>query len=122
MTRAFAPCLVLAVLVPAAAHAQTRPLQTEEATTASAGRVVLELGQDFIQHEPNFLTGQPRDRWDGPALRLVYSPADPVEVDLEWVTRVSTPADPVFGHVSDFGDVTLRTKLRFVDGGERRPT
>jgi hypothetical protein len=120
--RAFVPCLIVAAMVPAAALAQTRPLQTEEATTAGAGRIALELGQDFIQDEPNFLTGQPRDRFDGPTLRLVYSPAGSVELDLEWVAWIATPSDPVLGSVSDFGDVTLRTKVRFVDGGERRPT
>lgn len=101
------------------AWAQTRPLQTEEATTAPAGRILLEVGEDFMHDEPNFLTGQPRDRFDGPILRLVYSPADSVEVDLEWVAWIATPSDPDFGSVGDFGDVTLRTKLRFRDGGER---
>jgi hypothetical protein len=117
--RAFVACL--AVLVPAFAAAQTRPLQTEEATTARAGRLTLEVGQDFMKDEPNFLHGQPRNRWDGPALRLVWSPADPVEIDVEWVTRVATPSDPVFGDARDFGDVTLRTKVRFA-GGEDRTT
>ena len=117
----FVPCLLAAVL-PGAASAQTRPLQTEEATTAPRGRVALEVGQDFMKDEPNFLHGQPRNRWDGPTLRFVWSPADPVEVDLEWVTRIATPSDPVFGDVRGFGDVTLRTKLRLVDGAESRTT
>jgi hypothetical protein len=111
-----------AVLATGALHAQTRPLQTEEATTAPAGRLVLEVGQDAIQDEPNFLTGNPRNRFDGPALRLVWSPADNVEVDLEWVSWIATPDDPDFEGASDFGDVTLRTKLRFRDGGDRGPT
>jgi hypothetical protein len=106
----------------ARAWAQTRPLQTEEATTAPAGRITLEVGEDFIADEPNFLTGEPRNRFDGPILRLVWSPADNVEIDLEWVAWIATPDDPVFGSVGDFGDVTLRTKLRFRDGGERGAT
>ena len=101
------------------AWAQTRPLQTEEATTAPGGRILLEVGQDYIHDEPNFLTGGERDRFDGPILRIVYSPADSVEVDLEWVAWIATPSDPDFGSVGDFGDVTLRTKLRFRDGGDR---
>jgi hypothetical protein len=111
-----------AVLATGALHAQTRPLQTEEATTAPAGRLLLEVGQDAIEDEPNFLTGNPRTRFDGPALRLVWSPADNVEVDLEWVSWIATPDDPDFEGASDFGDVTLRTKLRFRDGGEHGPT
>ncbi len=45
--------------------AQTRPLATEEASTAAAGTVVLEAGASAISDEPNFLTGATRDRWDG---------------------------------------------------------
>ena len=97
-----------------AAVAQTRPLQTEEASTAPAGTVVLEVGGDFIRDEPNFLTGKERDRWDAPVLRLVYSPARSVELDLEWTVRVGAIDDPDFGTVSDFGDVALRAKVNFV--------
>jgi len=123
MTRKTTAALAFVTLVAAGrAAAQTRPLQTEEATTAPAGRLVLEVGQDAMADEPNFLTGNTRNRFDGPSLRLVWSPADNVEVDVEWVTWIATPDDPDFEGASDFGDVTLRTKLRFRDGGERGPT
>jgi hypothetical protein len=112
----------LTLLAAGRAEAQTRPLQTEEATTAPAGRLVLEVGQDAMADEPNFLTGNTRNRFDGPALRLVWSPAANVEVDVEWVTWIATPDDPDFEGAGDFGDVTLRTKLRFRDGGLRGPT
>lgn len=95
--------------------AQTRPLLTEEASTAPAGTVVLEIGGDTIRDEPNFLTGSERDRWDAPVLRLVYSPARNVELDLEWTARVGAIDDPDFGTVSDFGDVALRAKVNFVE-------
>ncbi len=97
------------------AFAQTRPLQTEEASTAPAGSVVLEAGGDTIRDEPNFLTGEERDRWDAPVLRLVYSPARNVELDLEWTVRVGAVDDPTFGSVSDYGDVALRAKVNFVE-------
>jgi hypothetical protein len=92
--------------------AQTRPLATEEASTAAAGTVVLEAGASAISDEPNFLTGAPRDRWEGPELRLVYSPAGNVELDVEWTVRVGVRDDPDFGDASDFGDVALRAKVR----------
>ena len=92
--------------------AQTRPLATEEASTAAAGTVVLEAGASAISGEPNFLTGAARDRWDGPELRVVYSPAGNVELDVEWTARVGARGDPDFGDVSDFGDVALRAKVR----------
>lgn len=107
--------LVVGLLAATTAEAQTRPLRTEEATTAPGGSLLLEIGGEIIQAEPNFLTGRVRDRWDAPLLRLTYSPADPVELDLEWVGRVGALDDPDFGSVSDFGDVTLRAKVRFRD-------
>ena len=113
--------LALAVLLVAArAAAQTRPLQTEEAATAPAGTLVLEVGADAISDEPNFLTGETRDRLDVPVLRLVYSPAGNVEMDVEWVARVIARDDPDFGDVSDFGDVTLRAKVRFSESADAR--
>lgn len=100
----------------AGASAQTRPLATEEAHTAPAGTIVMEAGVSAISAEPNFLTGAARDRWDGPELRLVYSPAGNVELDVEWVARVGARDDPDFGTVSDFGDVALRAKVRLAGG------
>jgi hypothetical protein len=113
----FAPVAALTILVGASVPslAQTRPLLTEEAATARGGTLVLEVGGDFIRDEPNFLTGRERDRWDAPVLRLVYSAARNVELDLEWVGRVGAIDDPDFGSVSDFGDVTLRAKVNFLE-------
>jgi hypothetical protein len=103
------------------AAAQTRPFLTEEATTAPEGTLALESGFDWISRQPNFLTGAERARWDGPILRLVYSPADRVEMDLEWVAGIGVTSDPDFGTRSGFGDVSLRAKLRFVDDDDRHP-
>jgi hypothetical protein len=113
--------IVILAAGPASALAQTRPLSTEEATTAPGGRVVLEAGLDAIRAEPNFLTGRERDRFDLPVLRLVFSPAGNVEIDVEWVGRVVARNDPDFGTVSDWGDVTLRSKVRLVDEAGGRP-
>lgn len=119
-SRALLSLLALALAAPA--WPQTRPLQTEQAATAAEGTVVLELGADAVRSEPNFLTGRARDRLDLPVLRLVYSPAANVEMDLEWVGRVVARDDPDFGNVSDFGDVSLRAKVRLAEGGDGRPT
>lgn len=101
--------------------AQTRPLRTEEATTAEAGRIVLEVGAEFQSDQQNFLTLRGRDVWQAPTLNLVYSPSDNVEIDLAWVGRVIAVDDPVFGDAADFGDVSLRSKLRFCDERGSRP-
>ena len=116
-------CLAVCLwLVPLTLRGQTRPLLTEEATTAGAGSVLFEAGVDFIRDEPNFLTGRVRDRWDAPVLRLVYAPAGNVELDVEWVGRIFARGDPDFGNVSDYGDVTLRAKVRFSEPKPGRPT
>ena len=112
---------VLATSAALSAVAQTRPLLTEEASTAPAGRVVLEAGADVIRAEPNYLTGRERDRLDLPVLRFVFSPAGNVEIDVEWVGRVVARADPDFGDVSDWGDATLRAKVRLVEEAAGRP-
>src|SRR5262245_58739254 len=101
--------------------AQTRPLQTEQADTAPAGTVVLEAGGQVIGAEPNFLTGGKRTRWEAPNLRLVYSPADNVEMDLEWTVRTGVHDDPDFGSLADYGDVSLRAKVRLAGGGPDSP-
>jgi hypothetical protein len=113
-------CLAFLALA-APARAQTRPLQTEQAATAPEGTVVLEVGADAMRAEPNFLTCRARDRLDLPVLRLVFSPASNVEMDVEWVGRVLARDDPDFGTVSDFGDVSLRAKVRLAGGGGGRP-
>jgi hypothetical protein len=106
------------------ALAQTLPLLTEPAVTAPAGTLVFETGFDVIADEPSYVTGALRTGWAGPLLRLVYSPAASVELDLEWVARVGEWGEEGRdgAQSSDFGDVTLRAKWRILDGGARRPT
>ncbi len=100
------------IALAADAEAQNRPLVTEPAFTAPSGSIVFETGAEAMREVPNFLTGKPRARLDIPLLRLVFSPSDKVELDLEWIGRVIARDDPTFGDVSDFGDVTLRSKVR----------
>ena len=120
------PALGVALLaaVAAPALAQTRPLLTEPAVTAPSGTLVFETGFDLIADEPSYVTGVERTRWDGPLLRLVYSPAASVELDLEWVAGVGVWGEEGRGDIqsSDWGDVTLRAKWRIVEGGTGRPT
>jgi hypothetical protein len=107
--------LLLFPLCCAELGAQTRPLLSEEAYTHERGRLVVEIGQSYVTAQPNFLTGEVRDRWDGPLVRLVYSPADSVEMDLEWTSLIVAVDDVDYGTKVDAGDVVLRTKLRLVE-------
>jgi hypothetical protein len=104
----------LVAVAPLSALAQTRPLLTENAQAVPAGTLVVETGIDFMGSEPNFMTDRSRDRLNGPAIRVVYSPADTVEFDLEWVAFVNAIDDEDFGDATDYGDVSLRAKLGLV--------
>ena len=112
----------LILLAASPAFGQTRPLQTEEATTAPGGHMVFETGAEAIANEPSYITGRERTRWEGPLLRFVYSPSDRVELDVEWVARVGASGEEGREDVSDWGDVTLRAKLRLLEGEGRKPT
>ncbi len=115
--------LALVALGAGPASGQNRPLLTEPAATARSGTLVFETGLEATFSEPSYLTGIERNRWDGPLLRLVYSPADNVELDLEWVARVGVwneAGREVQG--SDWGDVSLRAKWRILAGRPGRPT
>lgn len=116
--------VVLAALAAAQADAQTLPLRTEPAVTAPAGTLALETSMEAIADEPSYVTGVERTRWDGPLLRLVYSPAANVELDVEWVTRVGVVGEEGRGDIqsSEWGDVALRAKWRIVEGKGARPT
>ncbi|HXY38499.1 MAG TPA: hypothetical protein VEQ10_02465 [Vicinamibacteria bacterium] len=104
--------------------AQSHPLQTEAATTARDGTLVFETGFDAMAQQPSYVTAAQRTGWSGPLLRLVYSPADSVELGLEWVARVGVFGDPARNGAasSDFGDVTVRAKWRVHEGEGARPT
>ncbi len=114
----------LALTMLGAGHAagQDRPLLTEPASTARAGTLVFETGFDVLASEPSYLTGVERHRWEGPLLRLVYSPADNVELDVVWVARVGVWNEAGReAQGSDWGDVSLRAKWRIVAGRPGRP-
>ena len=115
---------VLATSGAAPADAQTLPLRTEPAVTAPAGTLALETGMEAIADEPSYVTGVERTRWEGPLLRLVYSPAASVELDAEWVARVGVVGEEGRDDFqsSDWGDVALRAKWRIKEGKGARPT
>jgi hypothetical protein len=86
--RGAATALALVALAAGPAAGQDRPLLTETALTAPARTLVFETGFDAIVSEPSYVTGQRAAAGRAPLLRLVYSPADNLELDLEWVARV----------------------------------
>lgn len=120
LARVFAVAAASSLLA-ARASAQTRPLQTESAETASAGSLRLEAGAQVVAGEPNFQTGKPRERWDLAELLVSYSPAGNVEFRLGWTGRILAVGDRDLGDVSDWGDVVLGAKVRFLEQSQYRP-
>ena len=117
------PAVLLVWLGAATVAAQDLPLRTETALTAQSGTLVFETGFDLMADEPSYVTGLERNRWDGPLLRLVYSPSDNVELDLEWVTLVGVWDEPGREVQNSYwGDVSLRAKWRILAGRPGRPT
>jgi len=105
-------CWLCLALVACPLAGEDFPLRTESARTASAGALVFEGGVSAERLQENFQTGLERDVWAGPLLRLVYSPADSVELGVDWVAAVGQIDDPTYGSGSDFGDVNLNVKWR----------
>ncbi len=103
------------------AGAQVRPLQTEPAFTDPMGSVRIEAGGDVMSSVPNPLTARERTLARGPAFRVVVSAADNVELDIGWTALVSAFQDPDFGDETDWGDVWVRTKIRFLQARGRGP-
>jgi hypothetical protein len=106
--------IALALMLAAPAAAQQGAFLTE-AAGCEAGHH-LEAGAQRIAAEPNFLTGQPRARWDVGVLRATTCIDGRAQFDLEWTARVGADSDPAFGEVSDFGDVVVRAELRLAGG------
>jgi hypothetical protein len=52
---------------------------------------------------------------------VVFSPAENVELDLEWVAVVAASGEPEQGTVVDAGDVSLRAKWRLLATQGKRP-
>jgi hypothetical protein len=112
----------MAILCATPVQAQVRPLATEPALTNPAGSVRIEAGGDLLGSLPNPLTARARTVVTGPILRVVVSAADNVELDVGWPAIIAAYQDPDFGDESDWGDVWVRSKIRFLQGGGRRPT
>ncbi len=116
-----APSIVACLLAVTAsgASAQHGAFLTEPA--GCAGRFRYEAGAGALASEPNFLTGAPRTRWDLAVMRGARCLDGAAEFELEWVGAVAASGDPDFGSVADFGDVSVRTKLRIARPRGTRP-
>jgi hypothetical protein len=112
-----ATCLLALAAWPGAA--QEGAFLTEPAGCDRPARY--EFGFGVLAAEPDFLTSATRTRWDLGVMRGARCLDGAAEFELEWVAQVAATGDLFVGGVSDFGDVTIRGKLRLARANGGRP-
>jgi Putative MetA-pathway of phenol degradation len=131
--RVLAP-LTVALMVAGAAHAQQRPLVTEDPETVGAGRILLELGAEYA-HDKNYpVSGLTGNVLSVPDIGISFGVSSIAEVQIDGspYTRMSITkreraplSDKVVakGDSTDgVEDIVLGIKLRLVPETETRPS
>jgi hypothetical protein len=116
------------------AFAQSRPLVTEDPETVPAGHILLEAGLDYAQDAVYAVSGLRGNLWRIGTFGLSFGISSIAEVQLDGglrnrlaITSIDTSA-PLVGMLSltsdttsDFQDLVIGTKVRFLSETERRP-
>jgi hypothetical protein len=132
--RRLLPLLTFAILLPAAALAQQRPLVTEDPETIGAGRVLVEGGIDYSWDVEYPASGLEGNLLRIPILGVSVGVSSIAEIQIDGglhnhlnITDRDASA-PLFGMVTATGDTTgdvedivIGTKVRIVPEGMRRP-
>jgi hypothetical protein len=125
--------LVAALLVPASAFAQQRPLVTQDPETIGAGRVLIEGGIDYAHNEDYPVSGLKGNLWSVPTLGVSVGVSSIAELDIDGglYQRLSiTSREPaplsdlltVTGTTThDVEDIVIGTKIRLAPETARRP-
>ena len=137
MLNAIRPCVfaALCLTVSVSAHAQQRPLVTEDPETIGAGRVLLEGGLSFEDDQTNSANGLSGDinRFGVFGVSAGAGPSAEVQIDGSLIQRLTVerrnPLAPlvrttplVVGDVAtSFGDLVIATKIRALSETESRP-
>ncbi len=135
MNHRLATCALLGLLVPAIATAQSRPLATEDPETVPAGNLLIEAGIDFAQGAVYPVSGLTGDLTRIGTFGLSIGVSPIAEIQLDGGVRDSlsissrNPQAPLAGMLdvpgdstSDFEDLRIGTKVRFVNESERAPS
>lgn len=131
------PCVLAALTVAALAgpaFAQSRPLVTEDPETVPVGHILLEAGIDYAQDAFYPASGLRGNLWRIGTFGLSFgvSPIAEIQIDGGLRNRLAItsviPNAPLAGmlmvtndRTSDFEDLVLGTKVRFVSETETRP-
>ena len=123
------------MLVPAAVHAQQRPLQTEDPETIGSNRILLEGGVEFDTDQTNTASGVKGNvsHLGTFGVSVGISPYAEVQVDGGVLQRLDVSerltGSPLFATVpltagqqsAGFADLIIATKIRFASETETRP-
>lgn len=121
------------LMAAASAHAQQRPLITEDPATVGAGQVLFETGVDWARGITFPISGLRGDLTSGPTIGISVGvgPIAEIQVDgspyrqLRITERGQAPLSANLkldgNQTSDVDDVVIATKLRLLNEGDRRP-
>lgn len=114
--------------------AQQRPLVTEDPETVGAGRLLVEGGIDYAHNQQYPVSGLEGNLWRVPTVGFSFGISSIAELQIDGGLRdrlsisKRDPRAPLAAAVtatgdstSDFADVIVATKVRFVSEGTSRP-
>lgn len=117
--------------MPWAAHAQQRPLKTDDAEILKTGQVRIELGVEFLQGQRYSLSGLRGDLTRLGVAGVHVGVGEYAEFQISGVVQdylsISSRTEPVVppsfsgNATSDFGNIVLGTKLKLAGERGRRP-
>lgn len=130
--RIFILLILLVIFAPGNLFGQQRPLLTEDVDTVPAGAIEIAAGVDFLQNAKFPLSGLKGDMTSVGNIRLSVGVNSNVEIQYEGTIRnflaINSAADPapiplnVTGNsTSDFGDLTVATKVRIRNESKNIP-
>ena len=133
--RALTALTVAWTLAAGVAHAQQRPLVTEDPETIGAGRILVELGADYGRDQHYPVSGLSGDVWSVPTIGLSLGLSSIAEIQFDGSPYVRfrikdrDPRAPLAsrvvapGEISDgVEDIVVGMKMRLISETERRPS
>lgn len=133
MRRWMGAMAIVAALPAATALAQQRPLVTEDPETIGEGRVLIEMGADWLKDTSFPVSGLRGDLFAGPRMGISVGIGKIAELQIDGgfyqrlriTERTMAPLTPTLAFEGDetatYEDVTIGTKIRLMGEGPGRP-
>lgn len=134
MTRIVCSSLMAALLGWTTAHAQSRPLVTEDPETVPAGHILIEAGLDYLDNAVYPVSGLMGNLWRIGTFGFSFGVSSIAEIQIDGGVRnrlkieefdPTAPLAPMLDitgdSTSDFEDFTIGAKVRFLSETPNRP-